>query len=1107
MLAGGPPALIPPAPAANHGVGSILDTLERNRSPHEYAEILRICGMPVVQTLTDEELLAVSQMECTAAAFASGFRLTRPQAEGVLAWDAIEGLFAPVGVGFGKCACASVEVVDEIAGRLSVAQTGPLRTPSMAEGSGRIGFSDAQSFESGAKPCVRVTLASGHEIEVSNDHPVFTHRGWVKAADVLPSDLVATARRLPPPASPMSISDDNVKLVAYLLTDGCTRNRAVRFISLPGPLVDEVVSIAGRSGFGARVVRERSRAVRVNISGALGLTRRWGLQGCLSKDKRVPGEFYLLDDRQLALFLNRIWATDGHVNEKGRILEITLASKGMIRDLQVLLTRFGILSRFRHRTIRLKDKQFDAWSLFVTGKPMVERFLSTVGPPLGQQEKCERVYRALRTVRTNTNTDIVPITLGDHAEIAESLGVGRTQVRESLGLTKGQWLGRDTFQRFCWTTGYRGKHAWLATSDLAWQHVKSVEGIGIQPVYDLSVPGTQTWLGNGVVLHNTLLSLMIAQRCWRKGHRRILLLVPAKVMGQLLGDRATAGDVGWARQRVTLTYPVHTLKGDTGRRATILRGVENGEINGLFVVSYELLSQSKKDLLAALEPAAIIADEAHRLKNIKGSARGRRFTRYIQKHKPKFAAMSGTVTGKSILDYWHLIKAALGDHCPLPLTLHAAEEWAPVVDSGAVPSTMQTAVLRPLIDWARLHQMQGTWRRFEVLTNSDGDPPRFSDDLTGFRNSYKARLVSAPGVVSTGEELGVSLVMINSPAPVNLEDEGIKLLVKHIEKINNEMVTPSGDELKHALNRYKWLYELTSGFYNELYWPEPEVLAKKEGIEFGDAEDRLARARLHQAKDNEYGKLLREWLSRHSQPGLDSPMLIGGHMARTGGFSPEPELYDAWRAAKDLEFPGMPERWSRSIRVADYKVSHAVEWCKQQGKHGGIVWWYHQEMGEWMAEALSAVIGKDRVLYSPAGDAKLRDPANSHKFAVASLCSHGEAMNLQHYQRMFYLQWPRPAILAEQSVGRIHRIGQQADELEIIRCDTTEFDVANFAACLTDAVYIHQTTPTRQKLVYATYAPVPKLMPTEWLIEQGFECHRLDATGKRLMAERFGQQV
>jgi superfamily II DNA or RNA helicase len=91
------------------------------------------------------------------------------------------------------------------------------------------------------------------------------------------------------------------------------------------------------------------------------------------------------------------------------------------------------------------------------------------------------------------------------------------------------------------------------------------------------------------------------------------------------------------------------------------------------------------NLLEELNPDLIICDEVHYLKAA-SAARTKRFLRYMRANpETKFVAMSGTVTKKSIREYWHLLKLALPVDCPLPLRWVEMSDWANALDENVRP--------------------------------------------------------------------------------------------------------------------------------------------------------------------------------------------------------------------------------------------------------------------------------------------------------------------------------------------------------------------------------------------------------------------------------------
>lgn len=574
----------------------------------------------------------------------------------------------------------------------------------------------------------------------------------------------------------------------------------------------------------------------------------------------------------------------------------------------------------------------------------------------------------------------------------------------------------------------------------------------------------------------TGITVAIAARAYRKGVRRVLLFVPPQVYPQLVKR-----DLPFWKARVDLAVPWHFL----GNRKKSERARVYGRgMDGVYVAPYSLLSaQDASEMLEAVAPGLVILDEAHLVKN-PTAARTRRLRAYLNARHPEVVALSGTITSKSVKDYHHLVKAALGPRSPLPTSTVLAYDWGNIIDAGAFFQYSATGPIRPLVKWAR----------------EQWPEEQFPYSQAGFRKAFQHRLTSAPGVVATfGErDIGSSLLLVNQPVAHYERALGWPELEEHFRVLEEEWKTPNGDEIEHAIHTFKWNLELSAGFYNQLRWPEPG--------ERGATAEAIARAKEHHDAQQEYARVLRRWLQDDYVPGLDTPFLVGREMSQHGAARVGSRLYVPWKEAKDLEFEGMPQRIPEAVRVCPYKVQHAVEWARKLPRGtGGIVWFHHQEIGRWATELLEAA-GFEAV-YCPAGRAaneRILD-TKPNQIVVASIEAHGTGKNLQHFHQQLVLQWPRPAKTAEQLLGRLHRTGQEADEVVTATCATIEFDQVLFFACVVDALYQHQTTGVRQKLVYATYEPLPKVFPLEALTQRGIEgVPRLTPEQKSLLEEQFG---
>ena len=635
--------------------------------------------------------------------------------------------------------------------------------------------------------------------------------------------------------------------------------------------------------------------------------------------------------------------------------------------------------------------------------------------------------------------------------------------------------------------------------------------VGAVLAYDLYGGG---FFPIGVGWGKTLITLMIANRAYLRGEsERSMLFVPSQVYEQL-----TRTDITQARKWVGLSVPFHLLG---GRNLDDRRRMASSGKRGCYILPYSLLSTRDSEALLGgdkenpppnkrgiegIRPDLLILDEAHNVKNAR-AARTKRLRRYMAQHQPRVVALSGTITSKSINDYHHLISHALRELCPLPQSETLATNWSYVLDpekpgadfGNRSGSASKTGPLSPLVDWARKH--------FPEQEIPSGVP--------GFRKAYKLRLTSTPGVVATGDaEIGVSLTICNEPVPKFKEHPDWPKLKELMDQVEDEWITPSGDEIEEGFHKWRYLNELSSGFYYRLRWPEIEELTRK-GLSEEEAEVYLAQAQEHHEARQEFARALRRWIEYKGRPGMDTPLLVTSNMAQHGKRDVGGELYGLWRAMKDLEFDGMPERISEPVRICDYKVTHAVEWAKRvanrkTGAKGGVIWFHHKEMGVWVTERLREA-GLD-VVYCPSESVKkgsnalILDPSNADRIVVASIGGHGTGKNLQHFSEQFYLQFPRQADTLEQVLGRMHRNGQQADELHPVTCHTTDFDHQNLWACLIDSLYIHQTTGSRQKAIYASYDPLPRRFPTDFLRERGFtDVAQLDREAKARLAEKFGE--
>jgi len=254
---------------------------------------------------------------------------------------------------------------------------------------------------------------------------------------------------------------------------------------------------------------------RKNVPNAL---RRWldqlGVWGCAARDKFVPDPVFRAPREELALFLNRLFATDGWatVLASGQAqLGYCTVSEKLARQVQHLLLRYGVIAALCERSVKYRGSRRQAFQLNVTDPGSIRAFIEEIGI-FGKEAAAERVARALEGKGRHANRDLIPREawrLIDEARGGESWA----SLSRRMGFGPGhnlhfgtRALSRDRMSRFAEALEDQRLRD-LADSDVYWDEIVSIEPLGLEQVYDLTIPGTHNFVANDVCVHNTAMAL------------------------------------------------------------------------------------------------------------------------------------------------------------------------------------------------------------------------------------------------------------------------------------------------------------------------------------------------------------------------------------------------------------------------------------------------------------------------------------------------------------------------------------------------------------------------------------------------------------------------
>jgi len=385
----------------------------------------------------------------------------------------------------GKCLAAGSEILLDDGSVVTIEELGRRRAGRLLTlGDGmKLGMTEPSAFfDDGEKPVFRVTTRLGRTVDTTLTHPFLTIDGWKPLGEISVGDHVAVPRRLDV-FGDAAMRESEVRLLGYLtggrdLTDAPPSVRAdfadalTRFgaaepfgDTAAAPFQMEFACGGGKMVTAPQALarswaRRKPLAPAVPLAGEVAPERSSALTAWMARvglvergagAQAIPGAVFTLPRAGMALFINRLFAVGGWASVPAvgpaRVGYAT-TSERLIRQVQHLLLRFGVIARVREEAVKYRDGRRASWRLDVTDAASIGIFAREIG------------------------------ILGKEDELSPAIS---HEPRDS------------------------------AESDVCWDAVVSIEPIGMRQVYDLTIPGTHNFVANDVCVHNTAFTLNIAQ--------------------------------------------------------------------------------------------------------------------------------------------------------------------------------------------------------------------------------------------------------------------------------------------------------------------------------------------------------------------------------------------------------------------------------------------------------------------------------------------------------------------------------------------------------------------------------------------------------------------
>ena len=382
-------------------------------------------------------------------------------------------------------------------------------------------------FSSGRKMVYELKLRSGFTIKASANHPFRRLDNWVRLDQLKIGDSIAAIKEFRIEKPKNSLNKNEIILLAHLLGDGCVLPRQpIHYTSAD----EENINVVAKSA--KKLFKIKPRIIRqknwwhVYLPSPYPLARgrrhpitNWfkdlEIKPTRSWNKIIPPKVFTLDNENLSLFLKHLWSTDGSITirkQEGKspqpIIYYSTTSPRLAEGVKHLLLRFGIRSSIGQA---IKGNYRPCYNLYIQGKEHKLKFLKEIGCFGKRGCNIPQFIEEIEKIKPNTNLDLWPKETWHQIvnPIREDQNISWRKFQEGIGSS---YCGSSLFKSAIGTQRLLKIADFLqsqkiynvANSNIFWDEIVSVKPLGIEEVYDATVPETHNFVANDIIVHNSI---------------------------------------------------------------------------------------------------------------------------------------------------------------------------------------------------------------------------------------------------------------------------------------------------------------------------------------------------------------------------------------------------------------------------------------------------------------------------------------------------------------------------------------------------------------------------------------------------------------------------
>lgn len=385
---------------------------------------------------------------------------------------------------YGKCHC----LTDEVFTYEGLKQVKDIKPGDFVYSfrDGKVALNKVLATEPAYKDTYTIRMRSGRSITASYDHPVLTPFGYTELKDLKIGDRIQTL--CAEIDTKYEIDDNELLLATLLIFEGKCGDRSVSFANMD----QKVVNIAKKAvaHFGCEVKQYKgAKSFEYWITGGYSggvcqMLVKNGLFGHRAYDKRIPKNWFGLSMRQKYMFIDMMIATDGAIDTRSGQIVIGLANKGLIQDIQHLLSTMGVASTYTYRG----NKRAGVWVLAIP-----RQFAQKLYPHLTFYGKADTA-KAIFAKPAKSNIYTYPYNIIRKEKLTYKTMHGPIRCSSNKN------IAREKFERLAALYPQLNKYL---CDDFYLDEVVDIEFSGMQELRHLEVENDHNFIANGLVSHNT----------------------------------------------------------------------------------------------------------------------------------------------------------------------------------------------------------------------------------------------------------------------------------------------------------------------------------------------------------------------------------------------------------------------------------------------------------------------------------------------------------------------------------------------------------------------------------------------------------------------------